>query len=64
LSNKIIFTSKWVEKLFGGDKRDYCFEVFNRFNKLNLLDEEKAVLFPYLITKYSNQTFFSLDKSF
>ena len=32
--NNIIFTSKWHEKCFGKEARDYIFNIFKKFNQL------------------------------
>ncbi len=55
LPNKIIFSSVWLEKLFGTETSDLILDIFSKIYQLNLLDSEKAVLFPYIITKYSNK---------
>ena len=56
LPNKIIFSSIWLEKLFGTETSDLILDIFSKIYQLNLLDSEKAVLFPYIITKYSNKS--------
>jgi hypothetical protein len=57
LPNKIIFSSTLLEKLFGTETSNLILDIFSKIYQLNLLDSEKAVLFPYIVTKYSNKSF-------
>ena len=58
LPNKIILTKKWLSKLFGKETKDYFVNFFEKFNRLELNDTEKAIMFPYILTKHSIFAFF------
>ena len=53
LPNKIIYTKELAGKVFGEETIANVMTFCEKLNKLNLKDTEKAALFAFLVTKYS-----------
>ena len=54
LPNGIFYTRQWAELIAGKEVIDSIFDFCEKFNQLQLIDCEKALLFALIITNDGN----------
>jgi hypothetical protein len=61
LPNGLQYTRQWMNKIIGKEMVETMFEFANKFNALNLTQEEYSLVFPAVISLKGNIVYFEIN---